>query len=158
MHHITPHYTAFHSLPLYSATFQHVLLRSVPSGKAAFASNSLQNPLLHYITTDSPAFHNIALRPTTLHRILSRSVLQKKAALFSQRIRNRLLVTLHPIALHSTTLHFILQHSKTFFCFTFDKEGSIHFQPIKDCLLCHMKCHSSPFSKILLHPTTFHHV
>ena len=66
---------------------------------------------------------------------------------------------------HYTPLHSIPQLSTSFrnipqcsLGLLSNKEGSIHFQPIKDCLLHHIKCHSSPFSKILLHPTTFHHV
>jgi len=153
--HISPHYTPFHNIPLYSTIFHHVLVRLIPSSYVAFASKSLGNALLRHITTGSTPVHNIALHTPALDHVLSRSLLQKKAPLFSDAIRNHLLghITSHCTAF--PTLHFILLHSTVFFCVHFLQRRFVSL-PIH--LGWSIALHQIPFHSILQDSTKFQHV
>ena len=62
----------------------------------------------------------------------------------------------HYTLLHNSPLRFATIHC--ILCIPYLQIRIDHFQPIKDCVLHHIKCHSTPFYNILFHSTTFHYV
>lgn len=155
MHHITPHCTPLHSLKLFSATFHHVLLRSIRSSNAAFASKSLWNPLLRHITTDSSPLQNMAAIPQNSTVFCLVPFCKRRLHSSPEQSGTVYCITSHPITVHSTTLNFISQNSTVFFYIPFLQK---RLNSLPTYYGLSIASHQTPFLFILQDSTPFHYI
>ena len=152
---IPQNFTPFPNIPAHSFA-----LRSRNGGTIRFQTALETFIMSHYSWFHTNPQHCHPFRDIPPHSIAFHSA-KEGSTLFPKNQKPSIKSLYTP--LHSI-LNSLLHFATMFFWFPFLKEGSIHFQPIKDCLLHHIKCipvhstNSTPFHNIPPRSIAFHSV
>ena len=152
----------FHSIPQHITPFPNIPAHSFASHCRQGGTIRFQTALDTFIVSHYSRFHSNPQHCPRFRDIPPRSITfhsaKEGSALFPKNHKPS--VKCHYSPLHSISQLSISRryYPQCSFPFNSCKEGSIKLQPIKHCLLHHIKGYSSPLSTFQLDSTTFHHV